>query len=110
MHRCRTEISEERYRSVPVRRAETDLLQGVEVLTLDRLELGAAATVVAVFPHVQSPEWCRWLEEIGFILGEQVQLLARGPLGGDPLAVRVGNSTFALRRAEAACVQVEVRR
>lgn len=39
--------------------------------------------------------------------GEQVELLARGALGGDPLVVRVGLSTFALRRAEAACILVE---
>jgi ferrous iron transport protein A len=26
--------------------------------------------------------------------------------GGDPLVVRVGNSTFALRRVEAACIHV----
>jgi ferrous iron transport protein A len=33
-------------------------------------------------------------------------VLTRGRPGGDPLAVRVGHSTFALRRVEAACVQV----
>lgn len=39
--------------------------------------------------------------------GEPVCLLARSLPGGDPLVVRVGASTFALRRAEAACVLVE---
>jgi len=33
-------------------------------------------------------------------------VLARGVPGGEPLAVRVGLSTFALRRAEADCVRV----
>jgi ferrous iron transport protein A len=33
-------------------------------------------------------------------------VIARGQPGNDPLAIRVGHSTFALRRAEAACVQV----
>ena len=55
----------------------------------------------------RAPEWAQWLEEIGFMPGEQVELLARGAFGGDPLVVRVGLSTFALRRAEAACVVVE---
>ena len=32
---------------------------------------------------------------------------SRSQPGGDPLAVRVGQSTFALRRAEAACVLVQ---
>ena len=34
-------------------------------------------------------------------------VMARGLPGADPLVVRVGNSTFALRRAEAACVRLE---
>jgi len=38
--------------------------------------------------------------------GEHVRVIARGALGGTPLAVRVGTSTFALRRIEARCVQV----
>jgi ferrous iron transport protein A len=49
----------------------------------------------------------RRMAEIGFLPGEPVKILAR-VLGGDPLAVRVGNSTFALRRREALCVQVRV--
>jgi ferrous iron transport protein A len=36
-----------------------------------------------------------------------VTLMVRGVPGGDPLVVRVGASTFAIRRAEAACVLVE---
>ena len=39
--------------------------------------------------------------------GERVTVPARSAWGGDPLVVRIGQSTFALRRAEAACVHVE---
>jgi ferrous iron transport protein A len=46
------------------------------------------------------------LMEIGFLPGETVRPLARGSLGGDPLAVRVGRSTFALRKHEAALIRV----
>jgi ferrous iron transport protein A len=48
------------------------------------------------------------LEDIGFIRGEPVTLMARGAFGGDPLVIRIGMSTFALRKAEAACVLVDV--
>lgn len=48
------------------------------------------------------------LDELGFLPGEQVSVLATGVPGQDPMAVRVGNSTFALRRAEAECVMVVV--
>lgn len=64
------------------------------------------ATVAEVSAPAHSPEWARWLEEIGFIPGERVQIMTRAMPGGDPLVVRVGDSTFALREAEAACIQV----
>jgi ferrous iron transport protein A len=60
-----------------------------------------------VRPDPQAPERARQLEEIGFCPGERVMIMTRGIPGGDPLVVRVGQSTFALRGAEAACVQVE---
>jgi ferrous iron transport protein A len=34
-------------------------------------------------------------------------LVARGPLGADPLLVQIGYTRFALRRAEASRVQVD---
>lgn len=46
------------------------------------------------------------LLEIGFLPGEPVRVVARAFPGGDPLAVRVGRSTFALRRNEAALVHI----
>ena len=66
----------------------------------------APRVVRAVTAPPGAPDWAQRLEEIGFIPGERVAVLARGPIGGDPLVVRVGLSTFALRRAEAACVEV----
>jgi ferrous iron transport protein A len=44
--------------------------------------------------------------EIGFIPGETLQVLHKGFWGGEPIAVRVGQSTFALRRAEAELISV----
>jgi len=46
------------------------------------------------------------LLEIGFLPGETVKVIALGRPGRDPLAVRVGHTTFALRRREAALVQI----
>ena len=75
--------------------------------TLDALPTGVPAVVHAVTAPAAAPEWAQWLDEIGFIPGERVMVTARGVPGGDPLVVRVGNSTFALRRAEAACIRLE---
>lgn len=74
--------------------------------TLDQLPLHAWAEVLEVVAPSHAPEWQDWLEDIGFLPGERVQLLARARPGGDPLVARVGSSTFALRRVEAACISI----
>ena len=48
------------------------------------------------------------LLEIGFLPGEPVRVMAAGFPGGDPLAVRVGHTTFALRSREAALIRVQL--
>ena len=48
----------------------------------------------------------RRLRELGFVAGEPVQVVAQGPFGAEPLLVQVGYTRFALRRSEAARVEV----
>lgn len=74
-------------------------------MALSEAALGQRVTVARVQAPTGLPEWAGQLSDLGFVPGEAVQLLAKA-LGGDPLVVRVGHSTFALRRAEAACVLV----
>jgi ferrous iron transport protein A len=63
------------------------------------------ARVVAASPEVDASTLQR-LGEIGFIAGEPLQLLRRGPGGREPIAVLIGETMFALRLIEAQCVQV----
>lgn len=46
------------------------------------------------------------LRDLGFVVGARCEVIARMWFGGDPMAVRIGGSTFALRRSEAAAVRV----
>jgi len=46
------------------------------------------------------------LIEIGFVPGERFEIIAESRPGGDPIAVRIGGTCFALRRREAAAVLV----
>ena len=46
------------------------------------------------------------LRDLGFVAGARCEVIARMWPVGDPLVVRIGGSTFALRRAEAAAVRV----
>lgn len=47
------------------------------------------------------------LIEIGFVPGEAFEIIAEASPGGDPIAVRIGGSCFALRRREADAVLVQ---
>ena len=73
-------------------------------MTLDQTPLDTVATVRAITAPAEQPELRQALQDLGFEPGEPVCVLKRAAFGGDPLVVRVGNSTYALRRAEAACV------
>ncbi|MYM23617.1 ferrous iron transport protein A [Duganella sp. FT135W] len=80
------------------------------LITLDTLKVGATATVVHVSPGDAADAGlglARRLMELGFVPGEKIRLLKRGMPGGEPLAIKVGSSTFALRRFEAALVSIQ---
>jgi ferrous iron transport protein A len=48
----------------------------------------------------------RRLLELGFVEGAEVEVLHEGPLGRDPIAVRLNDTTIALRRREAMAIFV----
>jgi ferrous iron transport protein A len=75
--------------------------------TLDALQAGQSGTVIHLAPNSSTDglDVSRRLMELGFVPGERIRMLKRG-LPGGPLAVKVGQSTFALRRFEAALVSV----
>ena len=75
--------------------------------TLDSLKTGQSATVVHLASGAQEGgiDVQRRLMELGFVPGERIRVLKR-VLGG-PLAVKVGESTFALRRFEAAMISIK---
>jgi len=50
----------------------------------------------------------RRLMELGFVAGERIEVIEEVRPGGDPIAVRIGSSMFALRRREAQAVLVQV--
>lgn len=76
---------------------------------LDQLADGAHATVRRVVDASADLDaaMLRRLAELGFIAGEPVQVLRRGPGGREPIAVRIGDTQFALRLAEARCIEVQ---
>ena len=85
-------------------------------VSLATLRKGSRGTVIAV----RQDEQCvgdeaqstvsRRLLELGFVPGEAVEVVEEVWPGRDPIAVRVGNTTFAVRRREAASILVSVAR
>ena len=59
-------------------------------------------------PGLDPAELERRLLEMGFVEGADVRILHEGLFGGDPIAVRIGDFTVALRRREADSVMVRV--
>ena len=64
-------------------------------MTLDQARIGQKLIVREVLANPRQPDWQRWL-------------LHTGLMGKDPLLFRIGHAKFALRRAEAACVKVDL--
>ncbi|MCW6026558.1 ferrous iron transport protein A [Stenotrophomonas rhizophila] len=75
-------------------------------MTLSDLALYDSALVESVQELHANDAIARRLKELGFVKGEEVRLVARGPVGAEPLLVQVGFTRFALRRSEAARIVV----
>ncbi len=69
---------------------------------------GLIDTIAVNLDHngVPAAEIERRLLELGFVEGATVEILHEGPVGRDPIAVRVNNTTIALRRREAMAILV----
>lgn len=75
-------------------------------MTLNDLPRRNPAIVDSVDDVGSNDNIARRLRELGFVAGEQVEVVAEGPMGGEPLLVQVGFTRFALRRTEAARVRL----
>lgn len=79
------------------------------VMTLDKLPVGQTARIVAVDWSTLVEEEALRLRALGLDVGSKLCVSHRGVFGGaDPLALRVGRMTVALRRAHARAMQVAV--
>jgi ferrous iron transport protein A len=75
-------------------------------MRLDELPLRRATTISAIDWDGLDEKAARRLRELGFDEGVAIETLHRGPVSLDPIAVRVGKMTIALRKAVAFAVSV----
>lgn len=76
-------------------------------MTLSELPLHTPAVVDSVQDLQANDAIARRLRELGFVKGEEVRLVAKGPVGGEPLLVQVGFTRFALRISEAKRIVID---
>ena len=78
----------------------------VFAIPLDSLELGKRARIASIDWAELEDAVASRLRHFGFDEGVAIQPLHLGPFGRDPLAVRVGRMTVAIRRIHARAVHV----
>lgn len=95
-------------RTLTVQTNDSGAAPASAALRLDQLPNNQWATVLDVVrpDDADDRELVLRLTEIGFVPGEAVRIVASGIPGREPLAVRLGHTTFALRRHEAALIHV----
>lgn len=77
-----------------------------DTISLDRLAVGTKARVASIdWSALDKAEACR-LQHFGFDEDVTVEALHLGPFGRDPIAIRVGRMTVAIRRKHAGAVRV----
>ena len=75
-------------------------------VALDQLALGTTALVASIDWDLLDQAEAARLQHFGFDEGVSVEALHLGPFGRDPIAVRVGRMTVAIRRKHAGAVRV----
>ncbi|HTJ97499.1 MAG TPA: FeoA family protein [Rhodocyclaceae bacterium] len=85
----------------------TPLLADISLCDLPR-HMAATITQVMTPANPDEHHLVLRLIEIGFLPGESLRVVAHGHPGHEPIAVRLGHTTFALRRHEAAFIRVQI--
>jgi ferrous iron transport protein A len=75
--------------------------------SLDLIKVGVRARIVEIDWTVLDDSAASRLRNFGFDEGVAVEPLHLGPFGRDPIAIRVGRMTVAIRRRHAAAIKVQ---
>ena len=82
------------------------ILNKEEPQKLGELDPGVRAEIVGFCAAEELQGFLHRLFEVGFLVGEQVEILQDAPLGKDPISIRVKDAVYAMRRADANLILV----
>jgi ferrous iron transport protein A len=77
-----------------------------DMFSLDQLKVGTKARVLSIDWALLDQAESNRLRHFGFDEGITVEPLHLGPFGRDPIAIRVGRMTVAIRRRHAGAIRV----
>lgn len=85
---------------------------GSDAVRLSALKVKQAATIINVnrisVESEQQDLVAIRLESLGFVPGTRVEVITKGVFGGDPILIQIGFTRFALRKAEAEKIEIQV--
>lgn len=77
--------------------------------TLGELKPGDRAEIIGFStPSAENAGFMHRLSEVGFLVGATLEVLHEAPYSRDPISIRIKEATYALRRAEANLIQVNL--
>ncbi len=75
-------------------------------MNLFQLQKNTPARITEVLSNASDDTLAKRLEDVGFVPGERLRVVAKAPLWKDPILVEIGFTRFALRKNEAARILV----
>jgi len=75
--------------------------------TLGEVETGERAEITGFRMVEELGDFLIRLQEVGFLVGEQVEVIGKAPIGKDPISVRVKDAVYAMRRDDANLILVK---
>ena len=73
---------------------------------LGELSPGSRAEIVGFCADEDLQGFLHRLFEVGFLVGEEVEVLQDAPMGRDPISIRVKDAVYAMRREDANLILV----
>ena len=80
-----------------VRLSALKVKQAATITKVNRIEVESEQDLVAIR-----------LESLGFVPGTRVEVITKGIFGGDPILIQIGFTRFALRKAEAEKIEIQI--
>lgn len=71
------------------------------LIKLGELAPGSRAEIAGFCAAGELQDFLHRLHEVGFLVGEEIEILQDAPIGKDPISIRVKDAVYAMRREDA---------